>query len=40
MIVYHGSAEIVKEPQIITSEKGRDFGFAFYPTEIREQAVP
>ncbi|MFA6938047.1 MAG: DUF3990 domain-containing protein [Treponema sp.] len=38
MIVYHGSAEIVKEPQIITSEKGRDFGFAFYTTDIKEQA--
>ena len=38
MIVYHGSTIEVKEPRIITSEIGRDFGFAFYTTDIREQA--
>lgn len=38
MIVYHGSTIEVKEPRIITSEIGRDFGFAFYTTDIKEQA--
>ena len=35
MILYHGSDVEVKEPKIITSEKGRDFGFAFYLISIR-----
>ena len=38
MILYHGSFVVVKEPTIITSEKGKDFGFAFYLTPIKEQA--
>lgn len=38
MILYHGSNVEVNEPKIITSEKGRDFGFAFYLTPIKEQA--
>lgn len=38
MILYHGSNVVVNNPQIITSEKGRDFGFAFYLTPIKEQA--
>ena len=38
MILYHGSYTEVKEPKIITSDKGRDFGFAFYLTPIKEQA--
>ena len=38
MILYHGSNVEVKNPKIITSEKGRDFGFAFYLTPIKEQA--
>ncbi len=38
MILYHGSTAIVKQPQIITKEIGRDFGPAFYTTDIREQA--
>lgn len=38
MILYHGSNVEVKEPQIIKVEKGRDFGFAFYLTPIKEQA--
>lgn len=38
VIVYHGSTLDIKEPRIITSEIGRDFGFAFYTTDIREQA--
>ena len=38
MILYHGSDVEVKNPQIIKSEKGRDFGCAFYLTPIKEQA--
>jgi hypothetical protein len=38
MIVYHGSTLEITEPKIITSDIGRDFGFAFYTTDIREQA--
>lgn len=39
MIIYHGSADIVKVPKIINTEIGRDFGFGFYTTDIKEQAV-
>ena len=38
MILYHGSNIEVKEPRIIKTDKGRDFGFAFYLTPIKEQA--
>ena len=38
MILYHGSNLEVKNPIIIQSEKGRDFGCAFYLTPIKEQA--
>lgn len=38
MILYHGSNVEVKNPIIITSDKGRDFGFGFYLTPIKEQA--
>lgn len=38
MILYHGSTVVVKEPRILKSEQGRDFGFAFYTTDIKEQA--
>lgn len=38
MIVYHGTTLEIREPKILTSEIGRDFGFAFYTTDIREQA--
>jgi len=39
MILYHGSNVIVEKPEIIQTEVGRDFGFAFYTTDIKEQAV-
>lgn len=39
MVLYHGSSMVVESPQIIRSEIGRDFGFAFYTTDIRAQAV-
>ncbi len=38
MLVYHGTTSEIKEPKIITTEIGRDFGFAFYTTDIKEQA--
>ena len=38
MILYHGSIIEIKNPQILTQEKGRDFGFGFYTTSIKEQA--
>lgn len=38
MILYHGSYMEIVEPKIIASEKGRDFGFAFYLTPIKAQA--
>lgn len=38
MLVYHGTTLEIRVPQIIQSEIGRDFGFAFYTTDIREQA--
>lgn len=37
--MYHGSTIVVDHPKIIKSEIGRDFGFAFYTTDIKEQAV-
>ena len=39
MILYHGSNVIVEKPKILESEYGRDFGFGFYTTDIKEQAV-
>ena len=38
MILYHGSTVEVKEPKILHTDIGRDFGFAFYTTDIQEQA--
>lgn len=38
MLLYHGSFMEVKKPKIIISDVGRDFGFAFYLTPIKEQA--
>ncbi len=38
MILYHGTTLEIKKPKIVRSEIGRDFGFAFYTTDIREQA--
>lgn len=39
MILYHGSVVAVENPEIVKREIGRDFGFAFYTTDIKEQAV-
>lgn len=38
MIVYHGSTVEITKPLILTNEIGRDFGFAFYTTDIKDQA--
>ena len=38
MILYHGSYTQIKNPKIFFQEKGRDFGFGFYTTSIKEQA--
>ena len=38
MILYHGSDVLVDNPKIINSERGKDFGCAFYLTPIKEQA--
>ena len=38
MILYHGGTVEVKEPKILRTDIGRDFGFAFYTTDIQEQA--
>ncbi len=38
MIVYHGSTEIIKSPDILHSKKYLDFGEGFYLTTYEEQA--
>lgn len=38
MIVYHGSYVQIEKPKILIQEKGRDFGFGFYTTTIKQQA--
>ena len=38
MIVYHGSAEIIKNPNLLHSYRPLDFGKGFYVTRVREQA--
>lgn len=38
MLLYHGTTMEVQNPRIILHEIGRDFGPAFYTTEIKAQA--
>ncbi len=38
MILYHGATAEVRNPRIVTRNIGRDFGPAFYTTDIRQQA--
>lgn len=38
MIVYHGSSDIVKTPDVLHSFRSLDFGKGFYVTTNREQA--
>ena len=39
MILYHGSTEIVEKPKIISGDKFLDFGYGFYTTTSKEQAL-
>ena len=39
MIVFHGSIEIVKNPDVLHSYRALDFGKGFYVTTVEEQAV-
>lgn len=39
MVLYHGSNVIVDKPQIITSGFYKDFGYGFYCTNIKKQAI-
>lgn len=39
MILYHGSSVIVQNPMIIRSNRTLDFGYGFYTTSSREQAL-
>ena len=39
MILYHGSNVIVDQPKLIRQNRYLDFGFGFYTTTHREQAV-
>lgn len=38
MIVYHGSTEIVKQPDVLHSYRPLDFGKGFYVTSVKSQA--
>ena len=38
MIVYHGSSEVVRKPDMLHSYRALDFGKGFYVTTVREQA--
>ena len=38
MILYHGSDVVVTNPKLLATEKGKDFGIAFYLTPIKDQA--
>ena len=38
MEIYHGSIEIVEQPEIRTAKYGKDFYFGFYCTVIKTQA--
>lgn len=39
MILYHGSSMIVEHPRLVKQNRYLDFGFGFYTTTNREQAV-
>ena len=38
MIVFHGSSEVVRQPDTLHSYRALDFGKGFYVTTVREQA--
>ena len=39
VIVYHGSNVVVPEPKIMINGHYKDFGYGFYCTRIKEQAI-
>ena len=39
MILYHGTNTIVRHPEVRISGYNKDFGFGFYTTTNRDQAV-
>ena len=39
MIVYHGSTDVIKQPDVKHSYRLLDFGQGFYVTTVKEQAV-
>ena len=39
MILYHGSNVIVSEPKLIPQNRFLDFGFGFYTTTNKTQAI-
>ncbi|MGN0847537.1 MAG: DUF3990 domain-containing protein [Kiritimatiellia bacterium] len=39
MTLFHGGTHVIERPVVITGDQGRDFGFAFYVTDIRDQAA-
>lgn len=39
MIVFHGSTEIIKQPDVFHSLRTLDFGKGFYVTSVKEQAI-
>ena len=38
MIVYHGTVEVIKKPDVFHSFRPLDFGKGFYVTTVEEQA--
>lgn len=39
MILYHGSNIVVYEPKLVQQNRYLDFGFGFYTTTNRKQAI-
>lgn len=39
LILYHGSTIIVEKPAVILGKKTKDFGFGFYVTNRKDQAI-
>ncbi len=39
MIVYHGNNVVVSEPRLIAQNRFLDFGFGFYTTTNKDQAI-
>lgn len=39
MILYHGSNVLVEQPQLVQQNRFLDFGFGFYTTTNKEQAI-